>query len=176
MRAQPDSPAGAAPAAEPVAGPSRRGRLAFFAVCLAYCAIILDGSVLNLAIPVIRDGLGGSMASAQWVLAGYTLPLAALLLTAGTLGDRLGLRRMLLAGTVVFTLASAGCAGAPDAALLVAARVVQGVGAAALLPATLALIPHLFASPAARARATVVWVAAGAISVAAGPLAGGLLI
>jgi len=153
----------------------RRGA-GFFAVCLAYCAIILDGSVLNVAIPTIRDDLGSSMAGAQWVLNGYTLPLAALLLTAGAVGDRLGLRRMLLGGIVVFTAASAACAGAPDAAALIAGRAVQGAGAAALLPATLALIPHLFTRRAERDRATVAWVAAGAISVAAGPLVGGLLI
>src|ERR1700761_5085371 len=109
----------------------------FFAVCLAYCAIILDGSVLNVAVPAIRHHLGSSMAGAQWVLDAYTLPLAALLLTAGALGDRIGLRRMLLSGIVVFTLASAACAAAPHVALLIVARAVQGVGAAALLPATL---------------------------------------
>src|SRR5580693_3151798 len=98
----------------------------FFAVCLAYCAIILDGSVLNVAIPTIRDRLGGSMAEAQWVLNGYTLPLAALLLTAGALGDRIGLRRMLLGGIALFTAASAACAAAPGAGVLIAARAVQG--------------------------------------------------
>jgi MFS transporter, DHA2 family, methylenomycin A resistance protein len=155
--------------------PPHRG-LGFFAVCLAYCAIILDGSVLNVAIPTIRENLGGSMTGAQWVLDGYTLPLAALLLTAGAVGDRVGLRRMLLGGIVVFTAASAACATAPSAAWLIGARAAQGVGAAALLPATLALVPHLFSSRADRERATVAWVAAGSIAVAAGPLVGGLLI
>jgi DHA2 family methylenomycin A resistance protein-like MFS transporter len=91
-----ESPATAATrdGAEP-APPAGRGA-GFFAVCLAYCAIILDGSVLNVAIPTIRDDLGSSMAGAQWVLDGYTLSLAALLLTAGALGDRIGLRRMLV--------------------------------------------------------------------------------
>ena len=159
-----------------IPGRQHRGGLGFFAVCLAYCAIILDGSVLNVAVPAIRHELGSSMAAVQWVLDGYTLPLAALLLTAGALGDRIGLRRMLVAGTAVFTLASAACACAPDAGLLIAARAVQGAGAAMLLPATLALIPYLFATPEGRARAAVVWVAAGAISVAVGPLTGGLLI
>jgi DHA2 family methylenomycin A resistance protein-like MFS transporter len=151
-------------------------RVGFFAVCLAYCMIILDGSVLNVAVPAIRHDMHTSMASVQWVLDAYTLPLAGLLLTAGVLGDRFGLRRMLLAGTVVFTAASAACACAPDTRALIAARAVQGVGAAALLPATLALIPHMFDSAAARARAAVVWVAAGSLSVAAGPLVGGFLI
>ena len=153
-----------------------RHKIGFFAVCLAYCMIILDGSVLNVAVPAIRHDLGTSMAAVQWVIAGYTLPLAGLLLTAGVLGDRFGLRRMLLAGIAVFTAASAACALAPGAGALIAARAVQGVGAAALLPATLALIPHMFGSAAARARAAVVWVAAGSLSVAAGPLVGGFLI
>jgi MFS transporter, DHA2 family, methylenomycin A resistance protein len=168
------SPAGDA-AGRGVPSPARRNA-GFFAVCVAYCAIILDGSVLNVAIPAIREHLGGSMAAAQWVLDGYTLPLAALLLTAGALGDRTGLRRMLLGGIAVFTAASAACASAHDAAWLIGARAVQGAGAAALLPATLALIPHLYTSRADRDRATVEWVAAGAVSVAIGPLAGGLLI
>lgn len=155
----------------------RGGRaIGFFAICLGYFAIILDGSVLNVAIPTIRRELGSSVAGAQWVLNGYTLTLAALLLTAGALGDRIGLRRMLLTGLLLFTAASAGCAAAPDTAVLIGARILQGLGAAALLPATLALIPHLFSDPAARARAAVVWVATGAGSVALGPLVGGLLI
>jgi MFS transporter, DHA2 family, methylenomycin A resistance protein len=153
-----------------------RARLGFFAILLGYFAIILDGSVLNVAIPAIRRGLSTPMAGAQWVLNGYTLTLAALLLTAGALGDRVGLRRMLLAGMGLFTVASAACAAAPGLGVLIAARVAQGVGAAALLPATLALIPHLFATAAARARAAVIWVAVGAVAVAVGPLAGGLLI
>jgi DHA2 family methylenomycin A resistance protein-like MFS transporter len=153
-----------------------RHGIGFFAVCLAYCAIIVDGSVLNVAVPTIRDHLGSSMAGAQWVLDAYTLPLAALLLTAGAVGDRIGLRRMLLGGIALFTVASAACACAPDVTLLIGARAVQGVGAAALLPATLALVPHLFSRRADRDRATVTWVAAGSIAVAAGPLIGGLLI
>lgn len=157
-----------------------RGRarplLGFTGICLGYFVIILDGSVLNVAVPTIRAGLGSSMAGAQWVLNAYTLTLAALLLTAGALGDRMGLRRMLLGGLAVFALASAACAAAQGTAALVAARAVQGIGAAALLPATLALIPHLFPAAAARSRATVVWVATGAISMAVGPLVGGVLV
>jgi DHA2 family methylenomycin A resistance protein-like MFS transporter len=155
---------------------SARPRLGFFAICLAYCAIILDASVLNVAVPALRNGLGTSMAGAQWVLDAYTLPLAALLLTAGALGDRIGLRRLLLGGIGLFTLASAACAAAPGAGALIAARAVQGVGAAALLPATLAMIAYLFITPESRARAAVAWVAAGAVAVALGPLVGGALI
>ncbi|MFZ0090493.1 MAG: MFS transporter [Solirubrobacteraceae bacterium] len=154
----------------------RRPSTGFAAVCLGYFAIILDGSVLNVAVPAIRTHLHGSLASAQWVLNAYTLTLAGLLLSAGALGDRVGLRRMFLLGAVVFTAASAACAGAPSIPALVAARVVQGLGAAALLPATLALIPYLFPDPAGQARAAVVWVGIGAGAVALGPLVGGLLI
>jgi len=170
---------GAAPEHE-LAQRTRAGRkdatIGFAAICLAYFAIILDGSVLNIAIPSIRHSLNGSMAEAQWVLNGYTLALAALLLTGGVMGDRIGLRRSLLWGTAVFTLASAACAVAPTVELLIVARVAQGIGAAALLPATLALVPHLFTEPTERSRATIVWVATGAIAVAVGPLVGGLLI
>jgi DHA2 family methylenomycin A resistance protein-like MFS transporter len=153
-----------------------RSSIGFAAVCLGYFAIILDGSVLNVAVPAIRAELGSSLAGAQWVLNAYTLTLAGLLLTAGALGDRIGLRRMFLFGTSVFTVASAACAAAPSIVVLIAARVVQGVGAAALLPATLALIPYLFRDRAGQARAAVIWVGIGAGAVALGPLIGGLLI
>ncbi len=154
----------------------RAPSIGFVAICLGYFAIILDGSVLNVAVPAIRDDLHASLASAQWVLNAYTLTLAGLLLTAGALGDRIGLRRMFLFGAGVFTVASAGCAAAPSIPALIAARVVQGFGAAALLPATLALIPYLFGDEAGRSRAAVVWVGIGAGAVALGPLVGGLLI
>ena len=119
----------------------RRPSTGFLAICLGYFAIILDGSVLNVAIPAIRSHLHGSLGGAQWVLNAYTLTLAGLLLTFGALGDRIGLRKIFLIGAVVFTAASAACATAPSIPALIAERVAQGLGAAALLPATLALIP-----------------------------------
>jgi DHA2 family methylenomycin A resistance protein-like MFS transporter len=159
-----------------VADRLRRPAVGFVAICLGYFAIILDGSVLNVAVPAIRADFHGSLEGAQWVLNAYTLTLAGLLLTAGALGDRIGLRRMLLFGTTVFTAASVACAAAPSILALIAARVIQGVGAAALLPATLALIPYLFRDRAGQTRAAVVWVGIGAGAVALGPLVGGLLI
>ncbi len=153
-----------------------RPAIGFAAICLGYFAIILDGSVLNVAVPTIRADLHSSLAGAQWVLNAYTLTLAGLLLTAGALGDRIGLRRMFLFGASLFTAASVACAAAPSILALIAARIVQGVGAAALLPATLALIPYLFRDRAGQGRATVVWVGIGAGAVALGPLVGGLLI
>ncbi len=154
----------------------RRPSIGFAAICLGYFAIILDGSVLNVAVPAIRADLRASLAGAQWVLNAYTLTLAGLLLTAGALGDRIGLRRMFLFGAGVFTASSAACAASPSILALIAARVAQGVGAAALLPATLALIPYLFRDRASQTRAAVVWVGIGAGAVALGPLIGGLLI
>jgi MFS transporter, DHA2 family, methylenomycin A resistance protein len=177
-RSRPSTSSRAGPRSEPSAAAIAGGRasLGFAAICLGYFAIILDGSVLNVAVPAIRRDLDASLGAAQWVLNAYTLTLAGLLLTAGALGDRLGLRRMFLWGMAVFTAASAACAGAPSIGVLTAERVVQGLGAAALLPATLALIPHLFADAAGQARAAVVWVGIGAGAVALGPLVGGLLI
>ncbi|MEU4670418.1 MFS transporter [Amycolatopsis sp. NPDC023774] len=157
-----------------MAAPART--VGFTGICLGYFAIILDGSVLNIAVPALRDDLKTSLASVQWVINAYTLCLAALLLTAGALGDRWGLRRCFLWGTTIFTAASLACSLAPSVHVLIAARVVQGVGAAALLPATLALIRTLFSDDGERARATAVWVSTGAISTAVGPMVGGLLI
>jgi len=151
-------------------------RIGFLGICLGYFAVILDGSVLNVGIPDIRQDLGASMAGVQWTVNGYTLALAALLLSGGTLGERFGLKRTLLVGLGVFTLASAWCSAAQSSTVLIVARVVQGLGAAALLPATLALIPHIFPERAVRERAAVVWVATSAIAVSVGPLVGGLLI
>lgn len=145
-------------------------------LCIAYFLIILDAGVLNLALPTIRNGLNTSLASAQWVLDGYTLPLAALLLASGRAGDRYGHRRVLLTGLVVFMVASTGCAVSPSIVWLTGCRVVQGMGAAILLPATLALIPHLCPDQSLRDRATVRWVGTGAVAMAVAPLLGGALI
>ncbi len=153
-----------------------KSRIGFLGICLGYFAVILDGSVLNVGIPDIRHDMAASMADAQWTVNGYTLVLAALLLSGGTFGDRFGLKRTLLVGLGVFTLASAWCSAADSPAMLILARAVQGLGAAALLPATLGLIPHVFPDRALREKAAVVWVATSAIAVSVGPLVGGLLI
>lgn len=164
------------PVADQATSIPHRSELGFAGVCLGYFAIILDGSVLNVAVPAIRHDLGSTMAGAQWVLNAYTLVLAALLLTAGALGDRIGHRRLLLTGLVLFTASSGVCAMAGNTTVLVASRAMQGLGAAGLLPATLALVPHLFRAGPRRERATVVWVGIGAAAMAIGPFVGGMLI
>ena len=105
------------------------------AICLGYFMVILDATVVNVALPALGHDLGGGVSGLQWVVDGYTLVFAALLLSAGSLGDRLGGGGVFQAGLALFTLASAACAAAPSVPLLVLARLAQGVGAALSCPA-----------------------------------------
>jgi EmrB/QacA subfamily drug resistance transporter len=131
--------------------------------------------VVNVALPAIGRGLGGGAADLQWTINAYTLPLSALLLLGGAAGDHFGRRRLLLAGIGLFLLASVGCALAPGIAVLLAARALQGLGAAILLPNSLAILSHTFSGPE-KGRAVGTWAAASAISAAVGPPLGGWLI
>jgi DHA2 family methylenomycin A resistance protein-like MFS transporter len=135
----------------------------------------LDILIVNVALTRIGQNLGGGTTALQWVVDGYTLAFATLLLFAGNLADRIGAKRAFAAGTAVFGASSVLCAAAPTVGLLVAARCVQGAGAAVLLPASMALIREAFPDPAPRARALGVWAAGGSVSGATGPLLGGLL-
>lgn len=135
----------------------------------------VEGSVLNVALPSIRSSLGASAAEIQWVVNAYTLPLAALILLGGALGDHQGRRRWLVIGTVIFGVASMLCALAPTLTTLLAGRALQGIGAAMLLPNSLALLNAAY-SGEARGRAVGIWAAAGAISAAIAPLIGGWLV
>ena len=135
----------------------------------------IDGSVVNVALPAIGGDLGVAGGDLSWLINAYLLPLGALLLLGGVAGDRWGRKRVFLAGMALFTLASLACALAPSFALLLAARAAQGLGAAFLMPASLALIGAAF-SGEARGRAVGTWAAAGAITSALGPLAGGWLV
>ncbi|RDK02989.1 MFS transporter [Paraburkholderia lacunae] len=146
------------------------------ATSVSYVVVVLDTSIVNVALDRISVSLATHIASLQWVVNAYTLGFASLLLTGGTLGDRWGARNVYLAGLTVFTLASAICAVAPDLRDLIAARVLQGVGAAMLVPCSLKLINHACPAPQQRARAVGVWVGCGGVAMAAGPLAGGILI
>jgi EmrB/QacA subfamily drug resistance transporter len=135
----------------------------------------IDGSILNVALPAIRAGTGANAAQVQWVVNGYTLPLAALILLGGALGDHHGRRLWLVIGTALFGLASLLCALSGSLEPLLAGRALQGIGAALLLPNSLALLNGAYDGEA-RGRAIGVWAAAGAISAAIAPLIGGWLV
>ncbi|MBO0772282.1 MAG: MFS transporter [Actinobacteria bacterium] len=145
-------------------------------MCAGYFLVLLDVTIVNVALPPIGAGLRTSVTGLQWVVDGYALPLAALMLAGGTVGDLRGHKRIVQAGFAVFGAASLGCGLAPGAAVLVAARVVQGAGAALLLPGTLAIISHAFPRGPAQARAIGIWAGIGSLALPAGPLLGGGLI
>ncbi|WNC93779.1 MFS transporter [Paraburkholderia sp. FT54] len=146
-------------------------------VSVGFVVTQLDVTIVNIALPRIGADLHANVTGLQWVVDAYTLAFAVLMLSAGALGDRFGARRLYAAGIVLFALASLACGLALDATMLVAARALQGVGAAAMLPNSLALLNQSYGhDPKLRARAVGLWTAAGAIAIAAGPVAGGLLI
>jgi DHA2 family methylenomycin A resistance protein-like MFS transporter len=137
----------------------------------------LDVTIVNVALSHIAASLSVRVDGLQWVVDGYTLPFAVLMLSAGVLGDRFGSRRAYLSGLTIFAAASLACGLAPNVATLVAARAVQGAGAALLIPSSLALLSHAAENDhALRARAVGLWTAAGSVAIAAGPVAGGLLV
>ncbi|WP_179400872.1 MFS transporter [Burkholderia guangdongensis] len=144
---------------------------------LAFVVVQLDVTIVNVALPRIAQDLRASVAALQWIVDAYTLAFSACMLSAGTLGDRFGSRRGFVAGLVLFALASLGCGLARGVDTLIAARMLQGLGAAAMLPNSLALLNRAFAdAPKRRAHAIGWWTAAGSISIAAGPVCGGLLL
>ena len=159
-------------------GPRRRwlSGAALLSVCLGFFVIQLDVTIVNVALPAIQRQIGGSLAGLQWVVDAYTLALASIMLTAGSAADRAGARKVFAAGLCVFAVGSAACAAAPALGVLIAARAVQGLGASALLPCSLALLVHQFPDPRARARALGVWGAMGSAGVALGPVLGGALV
>ncbi|WP_433430978.1 MFS transporter [Nonomuraea sp. CA-141351] len=146
-------------------------------MCAGIFFVLLDVTIVNVALPSIGRGTGAPhLADLQWVVDAYQLTLAGLLLAGGTLGDRYGHKRIVTAGFIVFGLASAACALSPGIGPLVAARVAQGMGAALLLPGTLAVITRLYADREQQARAIGAWAAIGSLALPAGPVLGGLLV
>src|SRR5690349_11592625 len=135
----------------------------------------LDATVVNVALPRIGQDLHAGLTALQWTVNAYTLTLSGFLLLGGSLGDRLGRRRIFLTGVLWFTLASVGCAAAPTAGVLIGLRAVQGVGAALLTPGSLAILEAVFV-PEDRAAAVGAWSGLGGVATAVGPVLGGLLI
>lgn len=156
---------------------SARQMLIVGATSVGFVVSQLDVSIVNVALARFAHDLHASLPSLQWTVDAYALAFASLMLSAGALGDRFGARRLFVAGLALFALASLGCAFAADAPQLIAARALQGVGAAAMLPNSLALLNHACGDDRRlRAHAVGLWTAAGAVSIAAGPIVGGLLI
>jgi MFS transporter, DHA2 family, methylenomycin A resistance protein len=151
-------------------------RLALIAISAGFLMITLDATIVNVALGAIGADLGSAPSIAQWVVDGYTVAFASLLLLAGSLADRIGVRRGFVIGLAVFVLSSAACAVANSVAFLIAARVAQGIGAACLMACSLALIAHTFTEPQARRRALAVWGAVSGVGLASGPVVGGILV
>ncbi|WP_350004222.1 MFS transporter [Pseudarthrobacter sp. WHRI 8279] len=152
-----------------------RPRLSLTVAMLGFFVVALDAQIVNVALPEIRSDLGGGLAGLQWVVTGYTLMFSALQLFAGTFSDRTGARRAYGLGIILFTVASAACAFSPTLPTLIAGRILQGIGAAMITPASLALIREAYHDAAARGRAIVYWGLGGSVAAAAGPVLGGLL-
>jgi EmrB/QacA subfamily drug resistance transporter len=158
-----------------VGRPCRRKRLALAATILGSSMAFIDGSVVNVALPSIQSELGASVAAMQWVVDAYLLFLGSLVLVGGAMGDKVGRRSVFIAGIALFALASIACALAPHVGSLIAARAVQGIGAALLVPSSLAIIGAAFDGEE-RGRAIGTWAGIGAITSAVGPVAGGWLV
>ena len=154
---------------------SGQGRGVLAATIAGAGLAMLDSTIVNVALPVVGEDLGASIAGLQWILNGYLLSLAALVLVAGSLGDRYGRRRVFLAGVVWFGAASLLCGLAWNTGALVAARVLQGIGGALLTPGSLAILQSAFV-PADRAKAIGAWSGLSGVATAVGPLVGGLLV
>ncbi|MEU1467934.1 MFS transporter [Streptomyces sp. NPDC005761] len=156
---------------------SHRRRMLVLAICCMSLLIVsLDNTVLNVALPAMRHDLDASVAGMQWTIDAYTLVLASLLMLAGSTADRIGRRKVFMAGLVLFTVGSALCSLAPSLEPLIAFRMVQAVGGSMLNPVAMSIITNTFTDPRERARAIGVWGAVVGISMAAGPVVGGLLV
>lgn len=146
------------------------------ALGLGFFVVLADTTAVNVALPAIGNAFGLSVGTLQWVLTAYNVAFASLILTGGALGDAFGSRRLFLYGTGAFAFGAIGCMFAPTFEALVAARILQGAGAALLLPNSLAVLAHAYPEPLERAHAIAAWTGVGAIALTAGPVLGGLLV
>lgn len=163
-------------AGTPNAGSRLATSLTLAAMSLGYGVVQLDVTIVNTALDAMGRTLGGGVAELQWVVSAYTIAFAAFILTAGALGDRIGAKRVFMAGFAIFTAASLACALSPDATVLIAARLVQGLAAAILVPNSLALLNHAYPDDRERGRAVAIWAAGASLALSAGPFLGGALI
>ena len=155
--------------------PASNAHFVLATTILASSLAYIDGSVVNVGLVAIGQSLAAAPAALQWVINGYLLPLSALLMLGGAAGDRFGLRRILILGIAIFALGSTVCALAPQFGILIAGRLLQGMGAALLAPNSLAVLGQSFTG-AAKGRAVGIWAATGAVAGAVGPVLGGWLI
>lgn len=154
----------------------RQRHIVLATMCAGMFLVQLDVTIVNVALPHIGAGLNTGLSGLQWVVDGYAVVLAGLLLAGGTLGDRFGHKRLVLGGLAIFGAASVACALGSSAPVLIAARALQGVGAAALLPGTLAVLTRTFPNRAEQARAVGIWAGVSALALPAGPFVGGVLV
>jgi MFS transporter, DHA2 family, methylenomycin A resistance protein len=155
---------------------SQHRTLTLVVMCVGMFLVLLDVTIVNVALPRLQADLGAGVGSLQWIVDGYAVALASLMLPCGDLGDRHGHKRVVLAGLAAFGAGSLAAGLAPGAGLLVAGRVVQGVGAALLLPGTLAVVSRAYPDAAQRARAIGIWAAISSLALPAGVIAGGALV
>jgi MFS transporter, DHA2 family, methylenomycin A resistance protein len=155
---------------------NRQRTLTLVVMCVGMFLVLLDVTIVNVALPRLRADLGAGVASLQWIVDGYSVTLAALMLPAGDLGDRIGHKRIVVAGLAAFAAGSLVAGVAPGVELLIGARVVQGAGAALLLPGTLAVVSRAYDDAGERARAIGIWAAISSLALPAGIIAGGALV